>query len=291
LTARVVLAIHGGAGKPPVDAAAHAAAERALVAALEVGWSIMQAGGAALDATERAVASLEESGCFNAGRGAVADSGGGVTLDAAIMDGPTRAAGAVAAVEKIGTAIRAARLVMERTSHVVLAGPAADAFALAAGLPAAPAGYFVRAQAASDAGTVGAVARDAAGRLAAATATGGLAGKLPGRVGDSPVIGAGTWADRRCAVSATGAGEYFIRTAFASEVARGLALSGLTLAASAGRAMDDVIALGGHGGCIAVDASGTVVMPFSTPVMYRGVIDASGPRVGVFPQKDDAERK
>jgi beta-aspartyl-peptidase (threonine type) len=167
-----------------------------------------------------------------------------------------------------------------------LAGPAADAFALEAGAPEAPPGYFLRATtggAAALPGTVGAVALDRAGRLAAATATGGLLGKLPGRIGDSPLIGAGTWADGRCAVSATGAGEYFIRAAFAHRVACGVSLLELPIAEAARRALADVVALGGAGGCIALDAGGVVTMPFSTPVMYRGVIHASGtPRVATF---------
>jgi L-asparaginase/beta-aspartyl-peptidase (threonine type) len=129
------------------------------------------------------------------------------------------------------------------------------------------------------------VARDRDARLAAATATGGLVGKLPGRVGDSPLIGAGTWADSRCAVSATGTGEYFIRAAFAAQIAHAVAAGGVSLEEAARRALDDVISLGGHGGCIAVDAAGNVTLPFSTPVMYRGILDGGGaPRVGVFPE-------
>ena len=282
--AKVVLAIHGGAGGPPADDDARVDAERALAAALGAGWAVLAGGGAALDAVQAAVASMEGSGCFNAGRGAVVNRDGGVSLDAAIVDGATRAAGAVAAVERLAGAIAAARLVMDRTPHVLVAGPGAEALALAAGLPAAPPGYFRRAQVAS-AGTVGAVARDATGRLAAATSTGGITGKLPGRVGDSALIGAGTWADDRCAVSATGWGEYFIRTAFAHDIAVGVGRLGLPLAEAARQALDGVVALGGHGGCIAVDTAGEIAMPFSTVVMYRGVIDADGPpRVAVFPE-------
>ena len=281
---RVVLAIHGGAGGPPAEPDAQAEAERALAAALGAGWVVLGGGGAALDAVEVAVASMEASGCFNAGRGAVLNRDGGVSLDAAIVDGATRAAGAVAAVERLAGAIAAARLVMDRTPHVLVAGPGAESLALAAGLPAAPAGYFRRAPAAAT-GTVGAVARDAAGRLAAATSTGGITGKLPGRVGDSAVIGAGTWADDRCAISATGWGEYFIRTAFAHDIAVGVGRLGLSLGEAARQALDGVVALGGHGGCIAVGAAGEVVLPFSTAVMYRGVIDGDGPpRVAVFPE-------
>jgi beta-aspartyl-peptidase (threonine type) len=281
---RVVLAIHGGAGSAPTDPAAQEEAERALAAALSGGWAVLGAGGPALDAVEIAVAAMEASGCFNAGRGAVPDRDGGVSLDAAIMDGPTRAAGAVAAVERLAGAIAAARLVMNASPHVLLAGPGAEAFALAAGLPPAPPGYFRRARAATT-GTVGAVARDAGGRLAAATSTGGITGKLPGRVGDSALIGAGTWADDRCAVSATGWGETFIRAAFAHDIAIGVGRLGLSLAEAARRSLDDVVGLGGHGGCIAVGEAGEIAMPFSTAVMYRGVVDGDGPpRIAVFPE-------
>ena len=271
-----VLAVHGGAGDAPIDDAGRPDAERELVAALTAGWAILQAGGPALDAVEVAVASLERGGRFNAGRGAVPDREGGVSLDAAIMDGATRAAGAVAAVTGISDAIAAARRVMERSGHVLMAGPAADRFALEAGIPAAGPGTFLHGGIRTP-GTVGAVARDGRGNLAAATSTGGIRGKLPGRVGDSALIGAGTWADRRCAVSATGMGELFIRSAFGHQVACALSMGGLTLGEAADRALADVVGLGGQGGCIALDADGTVVMPFSTPVMYRGVIDIIGP--------------
>jgi beta-aspartyl-peptidase (threonine type) len=283
-----VLVIHGGAGRAPEDPAARADAERALAAALAAGGAILDAGGAALDAVDAAVASMERSGCFNAGRGAVADRDGGVSLDAAIMDGATRAAGAVAAVSRVAVAIAAARLVMERTPHVLLAGPAADAFALAAGAPPAGAGTFLHARA-SEAGTVGAVALDAAGRLAAATATGGVTGKLPGRVGDSPLLGAGTWADARCAVSATGSGEHFIRAGFAAQLAHGRA-AGLPLGEAARRALADVVTLGGYGGCIAVDAEGHVATPFSTAAMYRGILERGRPpRVAALPDDDSGK--
>lgn len=277
-----VLAIHGGAGEPPTDEAARAAAERALAAALRAGWAVLAAGGAALDAVERAVAAMEQSGVFNAGRGAVADRNGGISLDATIMNGRTRAAGAVAGVTRVGNAIAAARLVMDRTSHVLLIGPAADELAIAGGVPEVARGYFIK-PAAPSPGTVGAVGRDASGQLAAATSTGGIRGKLPGRVGDSAVVGAGTWADARCAVSATGTGELFIRAAFGHEVAAGMARSGLTLVDAVDAALADVTSLGGRGGCVAVDADGLVVMPFTTAVMYRGVVEGEDPpRVGTF---------
>jgi beta-aspartyl-peptidase (threonine type) len=287
-----ILAVHGGAGTAPTQGEAHAARERALIAALGAGWTVLASGGRALDAVEQAVASMERSGRFNAGRGAVVDASGAATLDAAIMDGATRAAGSVGAVGRIATAVSAARLVMDRTHHVLLVGAAADDFALAAGVAPATAGFFlnVGGGSASEAvpGTVGAVALDSAGQLAAATATGGLSGKLSGRVGDSAVVGAGTWADAYCAVSATGRGEFFIRTAFAHGVACGMSGLGLPLAEAARRALADVVALAGNGaaggGCIAVARDGTVTMPFSTPSMYRGIVDGSGaPRVAALP--------
>jgi beta-aspartyl-peptidase (threonine type) len=290
--ARPVLAIHGGAGNAPANPGALAEREREIELALTVGWQILASGGKALDAVEEAVKSMERSGCFNAGRGADIDASGSVTLDAAIMDGTTRAAGAVAAVATVESAIAAARCVMDRTPHVLLVGPGADAFARAAGIPQASPTYFLGARLGvareSTPGTVGAVALDVAGHLAAATSTGGLSGKLPGRVGDSALVGAGTWADGACAVSATGRGEFFIRTAFAHRVTCGMSLLGLTLEEAARRALADVVTLAGSGaaagGCIAVGQDGSLTMPFATPLMYRGVVDGSGPRVASMPK-------
>jgi L-asparaginase / beta-aspartyl-peptidase len=292
VVARPVLAVHGGAGSVPPDAAACAQAEHELGVALLAGQRVLAGGGRALDAVEAAVAHLERCGCFNAGRGAVADRDGDVTLDGAIMDGASRAAGGVAATARVASAIAAARLVLERTPHVLLAGPAADRFALEAGAEPATPGYFLRARpgatgaavsSAPTPGTVGAVALDRRGHLAAATATGGLAGKLPGRVGDSPLPGAGIWADERCAVSATGTGELFIRAAFAHQLACGIAYLGLEPVEAARRALADVTILGGAGGCIVLGRDGTVAAPFTTAIMYRGTITADGPpRVATF---------
>lgn len=276
----------------PGDASARDVREHELAVALKAGWDVLSSGGRALDAVEQAVASMERSGCFNAGRGADPDASGAVTLDAAIMDGATRAAGAVGDVAKLASAIAAARLVMDRTQHVLLVGPAADAFALAAGAAPAPPGYFSHAGHGAShetaPGTVGAVALDLAGHLAAATSTGGLSGKLPGRVGDSAIVGGGTWADASCAVSATGRGEFFVRTAFAHQVACGVLHLALPLAEAVRRALADVVALAGSGaaagGCIAIARDGEIAMPFSTATMYRGVIDADGtPRVASLP--------
>ncbi len=288
---RPVLVIHGGAGNLPPDEDARVARERALEVALTEGWRSLASGGRALDAVEHAVLARERSGAFNAGRGGEADAAGAVTLDAAIMDGATRAAGAVAAVAKVVSAIASARRVLEATPHVLLVGPAADEFALAAGIASAPPGYFLKqktgARREPAPGTVGAVALDASGALAAATSTGGLSGKLPGRVGDSAIVGAGTWADGSCAVSATGRGEYFIRTAFAHQVACGVGHLGLSLGEAVRRALADVVGLAGSGaaggGCVAVGGDGSVAMLFSTPLMYRGVIDAAGMRIASLP--------
>jgi beta-aspartyl-peptidase (threonine type) len=274
------------------DAPARTAREGEIAVALKTGWAVLSSGGRALDAVEQAVASMERSGFFNAGRGADPDASGIVTLDAAIMDGVTRAAGAVGAVAKLATAIAAARLVMDRTQHVLLVGPAADDFALAAGVAPAQPGYFLNAGGGTARepapGTVGAVALDGAGHLAAATSTGGLSGKLPGRVGDSAIVGGGTWADESCAVSATGRGEFFIRTAFAHRVASGMLHLALPLDEAVRRALADVVALAGSGaaagGCIAIARNGEIAMPFSTAFMYRGMIDTAGiPRVAVLP--------
>jgi beta-aspartyl-peptidase (threonine type) len=289
---RPLLAVHGGAGNVQADAPARTAREREVKVALKTGWAVLSSGGRALDAVEQAVASMERSGCFNAGRGADPDASGTVTLDAAIMDGATRAAGAVGAVAKLATAIAAARIVMDRTQHVLLVGPAADDFALAAGVAPAPPGYFSNAGRGTAhvpaPGTVGAVALDGMGHLAAATSTGGLSGKLPGRVGDSAIVGGGTWADESCAVSATGRGEFFIRTAFAHQVASGMVHLALPLDEAVRRALADVVALAGSGaaagGCIAIASNGEIAMPFSTAFMVRGIIDGAGiPRVATLP--------
>src|SRR5690606_32886921 len=223
MAVKPVLVLHGGAGRRRRDA--EAAQRAGLARALEAGWSVLARGGSSLDAVTAAVVALEDDPGFNAGRGAVATAEGRYELDASIMDGATRRAGAVAAVATLRNPILAARAVMEHSPHVLLAGPGAARFARAHGLAFAPASGFARARrdarTAADAapGTVGAVARDRDGHLAAATSTGGTAGKLPGRVGDSPIVGAGTWVDdRTCAVSGTGDGERFVRAALPPEV-------------------------------------------------------------------------
>ena len=259
---------------------------RGLERALEAGHAALKDGGAALDAVCAAVVALEDDALFNAGRGACYNSDEKHELDAAVMDGATRRAGAVAAVSRIRNPVLAARAVMEKTSHVLLVGGGAERFARAHGVALAPAEYFatqsrlaaLRRRAVGHHGTVGAVAIDSQGRLAAATSTGGYTGKLPGRVGDSPLIGAGTYADDLCAVSGTGLGEAFIRTVLAYDVAARLRYRKENLARATGAALARIAELGASGGVIAVDRRGNIAMPFNSEGMYRGAIDRRGRR-------------
>jgi isoaspartyl peptidase/L-asparaginase-like protein (Ntn-hydrolase superfamily) len=269
-------------------------ARAGLEASLAAGARVLAAAGAALDAVVAAVEVLEDCPVFNAGRGSVLNAEGEVETDAALMDGHDRAAGAVAALRGFAHPVAVAREVLRDGRHVLLAGVGAAEFARGAGIPEVDPASLVtpfrrdqlaRASGGSGAGTVGAVARDARGRLAAATSTGGMAGKRPGRVSDSALVGAGTWADdATCAVSATGHGEYFIRLAFARSVDAGLRHAGWELETACRRALADVADLGGSGGCIAVDRSGRVALPFDTPGMPRGLLRAGGDsRVAVHP--------
>jgi beta-aspartyl-peptidase (threonine type) len=296
-----VLAVHGGAGtilKSTMTPEKEAAYHRGLATALKAGHAVMAAGGDALEAVTAAVCALEDEPLFNAGRGAVYTSAGKQEMDAAVMDGRTRAAGAVAGVFGPRNPIRLARAVMEQTEHVLLIGDGALDLARRAGLPFENADYFftearwnalqetLRQQAAGSQdddpsrkhGTVGAVARDAKGNLAAATSTGGMTAKLPGRVGDSPIIGAGTFADNAtCAVSATGHGEIFIRYAAAHEISARMRHAGQSLDAAADHVvMQDLALNGGSGGLIAIGADGSVSLPFNSEGMYRGIIRADG---------------
>jgi L-asparaginase/beta-aspartyl-peptidase (threonine type) len=281
--------VHGGAGtlrRKDMNETRERAYREGLALALRAGYAVLEAGGSSVDAVVAAVMQLENSPLFNAGRGAVLNSDGEHELDAAVMDGATGGAGAVAAVKQITNPVLAARAVMERTPHVLLAGPAADRFARDAGIPLAPPDYFrtperaralERARARGEAsaaerhGTVGAVALDRYGNLAAATSTGGYTNKLPGRVGDSPIVGAGLYAENEtCAVSCTGLGEAFIRAVAAHDVAARMRYRGDTLATAARRVLDRIVALGGEGGLIAVDSTGRIAMPFVSEGMYRG---------------------
>jgi isoaspartyl peptidase/L-asparaginase-like protein (Ntn-hydrolase superfamily) len=285
--ARWVVAVHGGASSfPPGEQGREFACLAALRESLADGAAVLGRGGAALDAVEAAVRRLEDCEHLNAGRGSTLSAAGEVEMDAAIADGAGRRAGAVAAVRRIVHPVAAARAVLEHGAHVLLVGEAADRFGAERGLEWAEPGFFVtpraralfeegRRRAATEPETVGAVARDAAGHLAAATSTGGLSGKLPGRVSDSAIIGAGTWADdATCAVSATGRGEIFIRAAFAHEVDALVRLAGRSLEEACDAALARVAALGGAGGCVAVDRAGHVAMPFNTPGMLCGTLRA-----------------
>ena len=292
------IAIHGGAGTIPRASLSPADEQQyraALAAALAAGYSRLQAGAPALDAVEAAVLSLEDCPLFNAGRGAVFTHEGHHEMDAALMSGHDRRAGAVAGARQVQNPIRAARLVMEHTEHVLLAHPGADELARAHGLPLQPPEYFFTQKrydqlqdalaagrmqldhAAAPApdpnwkrGTVGAVARDRHGHLAAATSTGGMTNKRYSRIGDTPLIGAGTWADARCAISCTGNGEYFIRAVAAYDVACLMEYKGLTLAEACRVVVHDKLApVGGEGGLIAVDAAGNLTLPFNSEGMYR----------------------
>lgn len=269
-----------------MSAARRSRYETGLARALEVGHAVLARGGSALDAVCGAVMVLEDDPLFNAGRGACYNTDEEHELDAAVMDGATRRAGAVAAVNRIRNPVLAARAVMEKSSHVLLVGRGAERFARAHGVQLAPRAYFstgvrlaaLRRRAEGHHGTVGAVALDADGRLAAATSTGGYTGKLPGRVGDSPLVGAGTYADELCAVSGTGLGEAFIRTVLAYDVAARLRYRRDNLARATGAALARIAELGADGGMIAVDRRGNIAMPFNSAGMYRGAIDRRGRR-------------
>jgi L-asparaginase / beta-aspartyl-peptidase len=296
------IAIHGGAGAVP---RATLAPERerkyraGLEAALDAGFAVLERGGTSLDAVTTAVRALEDHPCFNAGHGAALTRDGAAELDAAIMDGRHMRAGAVASVRHIRNPVELARRVMEKSRHVLLVGAGAEEFALEEKFVLVPNHYFrtaerleqleseQRGERVSDLvpppaphGTVGAVACDAHGDLAAATSTGGMTNKRPGRVGDSPIIGAGTYAKNGvCAVSATGHGEYFIRAVAAHHVCAAVEFRGLSLEQAVHELLHEVLRkLGGDGGLIGIDHGGRIVMDFSTEGMFRGARDASGRR-------------
>ncbi len=286
------LAIHGGAGtlrRDAMSAAGAALYHQGLRQALEAGRDILAAGGSALDAVTASVVALEDDPLFNAGRGAVFTAAGTQEMDAAVMDGRERRAGAVAGIFGPKNPVLAARMVMEHSPHVLMIGEGALALCRAQGIAFEKSDYFyteARRQALQEMldgpaggddarhhGTVGAVARDRAGNLAAATSTGGTTGKLPGRVGDSPIIGAGTWANNAsCAISATGHGEFFIRFAAAHEVAARLVHRGEALEAAARTVIDALGQIGGSGGLVAVGRDGALALPFNCSGMYRGYV-------------------
>ena len=296
--------IHGGAGsmtRARMDAAAIADHEAALHAALEAGALLLRAGGSAVDAVTASVTALEDDPRFNAGRGAVFTYHGTNELDAAIMDGATRAAGAVAGVTLTRNPVQLARKVMEAGPHVFLAGAGAEQFAREQGIEPVDPAWFATEERHRQLqemkarkggwfddglkyGTVGAVARDAQGHVAAATSTGGLTGKRWNRIGDSPVIGAGTYADDRSgAVSCTGSGEQFIRAGVAHEICARMRLAGESARTAADTVLAEVAAMGGVGGVIVVTPSGESAAAFTTAGMFRGHADSTGTReVAIF---------
>jgi isoaspartyl peptidase/L-asparaginase-like protein (Ntn-hydrolase superfamily) len=264
------IVVHGGCGNPRSDSLSDEDAYHdALRDAIEAADAALRDGGAALDAAQAAVEVLEDAPQFNAGRGSVLTAEGAVEMDAALMNGRDRAAGAVAAVTTPRHPIVLARAVMESTPHVMLAGEGAERLAADQEIERMPPGWFItdrRRERFEARGTVGAVVLDDDGHLAAATSTGGTRGQLPGRVGDSPVIGAGTWADDRVAVSATGEGEAIIRAAAAHTAAALVTMCDLPVHEACRRVVDSVA---GEAGVIAVDAAGNVATPFNTRLMHR----------------------
>jgi beta-aspartyl-peptidase (threonine type) len=295
------IAVHGGSGaitRASLTLEREREYRAALAQALVAGQRVLSGGGSALDAVTASVMAMEDSPLFNAGRGAVLTSAATVEMDASVMDGRDRRAGAVAGVTRVRNPVAAARAVMERSPHVLLAGRGADEFARAQGLALAEPAYFRteerlrqlrRVQEGGPAepdkhGTVGAVALDRAGNLAAATSTGGTTNKRPGRVGDSPLVGAGTWAENATvAVSATGTGEMFIRSAAAHEVAALVRLRGLSPQEAADASLARVAAIGGRGGLVVLDRSGVPAFSFTTEGMFRGFARGDGaPEVMVF---------
>ena len=315
----IMLVIHGGAGaiRPGrLSPNYEAAIRKTMAQALEAGYTVLKRGGSSVDAVETVLTILEDSPLFNAGRGAVATTRGTHELDASIMDGRTLSAGAVAGVQRVKNPIRLARAVMEKSPHVLLIGEGAEQFTQRVGIELVDPSYFEvpkpkeRSETKSPAdstqvvqeakrlhrdrltlGTVGAVALDQWGNLAAGTSTGGIPKKWPGRVGDSPIIGAGTYADNLgCAVSATGHGEYFIRLAVAHDIDTMVKYQGRSVEESARRALEKVARLGGEGGVIVLDREGHFAMVFNTPGMFRGYIGPDGrPVVRLYREVEEGQ--
>jgi len=308
LAATPVLVLHGGAGveKAGLAPAEQAAARAAMEQALRAGHAVLEKGGSAVDAVAATITVMEDAPQFNAGKGAVFTHDGRNELDAAIMDGASGQAGAIAGVHRVRNPIQLARAVMLQSPHVMLVGDGAEAFAAAQGITLVDPAYFrtdkrwqqlqkaLKEEAAKQAhadietakhfGTVGALALDAQGRLAAGTSTGGMTNKRYGRVGDSPVIGAGTYANRQCAVSGTGWGEYYLRAVAAYDICARVKYAGQSLQQAADTVINrEIPDAGGNGGAIGLDDQGNVAMPFNTQGMYRGWIGADGvPHVAIF---------
>jgi len=305
---RFAIAIHGGAGtilKKEMTPEKEKAYHEALAKALDIGYDVLAKGGSSLDAVEQAIRFMEDSPLFNAGKGAVFTNAGTNELDASIMEGRSLRAGAVAGVTKVKNPISLARAVMEKSPHVMLAGTGADAFAKDQGADLVEPGYFhtdsrwealekarardkkreeKQAEKTDKHGTVGVVALDKAGNLAAGTSTGGMTNKRWGRVGDSPIIGAGTYADNQaCAISATGHGEYFIRAAVAYDIAALIKYRGMKVQEAADAVIrEKLVEMGGTGGVVAMDRQGNVAFSFNTPGMYRGSRTAKGRYTAIY---------
>ena len=313
---KIALAIHGGAGtilRSEMSAKLEAEYRAGLQNALQAGWDVLTKDGSSLDAVEAAVAALEDFPLFNAGRGAVFTHDGKNEMDASIMDGANLKAGAVAFVRNVKNPIRLARLVMERTEHILLAGDGANEFARQMNVEFADDSYFFtehryqqllkareegvvqldhtadeeklieqeiqnpKSKIQKPIGTVGAVACDSAGDLAAATSTGGMTNKRFGRIGDTPIVGAGTYADNQtCAVSCTGHGEFFMLAAAAYDVAARMKYQKANLTEAADETIEHLRKIGGEGGLIAVDRFGNVALPFNSDGMYRGFMTENG---------------
>ncbi len=305
------LVIHGGAGilRNELSVEREAASRRVLEYALLKGFQILRGGGSSLDTVCAAIEVLEDSPLFNAGCGSVLTSSGTVEMDAAVMEGSRLKAGAVAGVHGVRNPIRLAREVMEHSPHVLLIGEGARAFAKERNIPFEPDQYFITAerteqrqvsvepsrggncenQAPSKMGTVGAVALDKQGHLSAGTSTGGTINKRVGRVGDSPIIGAGTYAeDRVVAVSCTGHGEFFIRAVVAYDVAARMKYQGASVSQATHQVVNVLLPeLGGAGGLISIDSKGNVAMPFNTQGMFRGFIKSDAiPHISIFEESN-----
>jgi L-asparaginase / beta-aspartyl-peptidase len=300
------MAIHGGAGTLPraeMGREAEIQYRAGLSEAIDAGFAVLRAGGSSIDAVTRAVVLLEDNPLFNAGRGSVFTIDGRNELDASIMDGDSLRAGAVCGLTRIKNPIELARAVMERSEHVMLAGAGAEEFASSCGIAFVPQSYFFTperwrqlerirsgesgrsALSISHVGTVGAVALDARGRLAAATSTGGMTGKRFHRIGDSPIIGAGTYADdRSCAVSATGHGEIFIRCAVAHDICSRVRFGGRSLSEAVREVvLEELPARGGEGGVVAIDALGKIAVEFNSEGMFHATRSADGEtQIGIY---------
>jgi L-asparaginase / beta-aspartyl-peptidase len=282
VSAPFALALHGGAG--PIRNSDQSRALANMRALLEKGRGMLEKGATALEVVVTVIEGLEQAGLYIAGKGAAPNRDGKFELDASIMDGAKRRAGAVCSLSGFLSPIKAAQAVMEQTPHVLLAGAGAAEFCAAAGLAQVqdPKAYYTpvaSSLSSTDAlshGTVGCAALDQHGALCAGTSTGGVLNKMPGRVGDSPLIGAGTWADERVAISCTGQGEYFIRAAVAADVSARMKYAGMSVDAAAAGALADMERQGGDGGLIAVDAMGRIALPYISHGMRRAACDGQG---------------